>query len=201
MNKKWKRFIMLLVVILTVFSMTTGVMADDDHDEDEDDEKHEYYQESDDDDWEVRKNPITTEQQSEYWNIWSRKPRNNINNPLPISEPEKLTVIVDHNESSIYFIPKEGQLLVAGDAIAEFLGARAKMYSESEILVLTKDNAEVIVKDGSNAAFENRVKVPMPVQAMFYEKSVYLPVSVAANALGYRVSWDQNKRALIFESI
>lgn len=192
---------MLLVIILTVFSFATGVIADDGHGKDDDDEKHEHYQKSDKDDKKVQQSQITTEQQSGYWNVWSREPRNNSNNALPISEPTKLTVIADQKESSMYVIPKEGQLLVAGDAIAEFLGAQANLYTQSKILVLTKGNSEVIVKAGSNVVFENRIRTPMPVQATFYEKSVYLPVSVVATTLGYRVSWDQNKKALLFESM
>lgn len=192
----------ILTIILTGFLFATGVFADDDDDDyEEDDEKHEYYQESDGDDWERQQPQISMKQQSEYWNIWSRQPRNDQNNPLPILEPAALPVIANQNESSIYFIPKEGQLLVSGEAIAEFLGAQTKFYPQSKILILTKGNNEIIVKAETNAAFENRVKTPMPVQAAYYETSVYLPVSVAANALGYRVSWDANKKALIFESI
>ncbi|WP_066061914.1 copper amine oxidase N-terminal domain-containing protein [Neobacillus soli] len=203
MNKKWKKLMALFAISLTVFPLGTSVIADDGHDhDDDDDEKHEYYQKSSDDDvWDLPQNQLTYPKPPEYWNIWSRETRNNPDNPLPIAEPEELTVILDKNESSVYFIPQEGQLLVSVEVIAEVLGAQVQVFPLSKIAVLTKDNLELIIKAGSNAVFENRVKTPMPIQAASYEKSVYLPVSVAANTLGYRVLWDSNKKAIVFQSI
>ncbi|WML40061.1 copper amine oxidase N-terminal domain-containing protein [Neobacillus sp. OS1-2] len=205
MNKYWKRVMIMLGIVLTMLSLGTNAIADDGHDDD--DEKHEYYQkfseddDDDDDDWEAPQNQIINQQQTEFWNIWSREPQNNPDNPLPLGEPGELTVSLNNNETTIYVIPQEGQLLVSAKKIAEVLGAESQLYSQSKISVLTKDGLELIVKAGSNAAFENKEKSPMPIQAAFYEKSVYLPVSVAANALGYRVTWDGNKKALIFQSI
>ena len=37
------------------------------------------------------------------------------------------------------------------------------------------------------------MKTPMPSKALYYEKSIYLPLSVIANSMGYRVSWNQEK--------
>ncbi|MBO0962036.1 copper amine oxidase N-terminal domain-containing protein [Neobacillus sp. MM2021_6] len=205
MNKYWKRVMIMLGIVLTLLSLGTNAIADDGHDDD--DEKHEYYQkfseddDDDDDDWEAPQNQIINQQQTEFWNIWSREPQNNPDNPLPLGEPGELTVSLNNNETTIYVIPQEGQLLVSAEKIAEVLGAESQLYSQSKISILTKDGLELIVKAGSNAAFENKVKNPMPIQAAFYEKSVYLPVSVAANALGYRVTWDGNKKAIIFQSI
>ncbi|MFZ7942200.1 copper amine oxidase N-terminal domain-containing protein [Neobacillus sp. 19] len=203
MNQKWKKLTMLLSIILTLFTLGTGVMADDD---DGDDEKHEYFQNDndydyDDDDWEAPQNQIINQQQTEYWNIWSREARNNPDNPLPIIEPAELSITVNNKETSIYFIPQDGQLLVSAEAIADVLGAEVKFYYQSKISVLTKDNHELIIRAGSNAAFENKIKTPMPIKAASYEQSVYLPVSVAANALGYRVTWDENKKTLMFQYI
>lgn len=132
-------------------------------------------------------------QQPDYWNIWSREARNKLDNTLPITEPGELTILIDNQQTSLYFIPQDGQLLVSGDAIAKALGGGAKYFSESKICVLTRADYELIVRAGFNVAYENRVKTPIPTAAQAYEKTVYLPVSVAANALGYRVSWDTNQ--------
>jgi hypothetical protein len=196
-TKKWKKLMTVLALILAVFTIGTSVIADDGHD---DDEKHEYYQKSSDD-WEAEQPQRTTEQQTDYWNIWSREARNNPNNSLPITEPAVLTAIVGSNETNVYFIPKEGQLLVSADTIAEVLGAQVQFYPQSKIALFSKGNRELIVKASSNVAFENKVKNPMPLQATFYENSIYLPVSVAANALGYRLSWDIGNQVLVFQSI
>ncbi|WP_312471473.1 copper amine oxidase N-terminal domain-containing protein [Neobacillus sp.] len=203
MNTRWKKLMSMLAVMLVSLSLGTSVIADD-HDDD-DDNKHEYFQKDhDNDDADVRTkqqrlNNLT--QQTEYWSIWSREPRNDPNNALPIASPEELIVIVNGNETSIYCIPQDGQLLVSGNAIAEIMGAQAKFYPQHKIAVLNKGNLELIVKAGSNAVFENKVKTPMPTIATCYENSVYLPVSVAANALGYRVTWDITKKAMVLQSI
>ncbi|CAH2714198.1 hypothetical protein BACCIP111895_01359 [Neobacillus rhizosphaerae] len=191
----------MLAVMLVSLSLGTSVIADD-HDDDDDDDKHEYFQKDHDADnrtKQQRQNNFT--QQKEYWSIWSREPRNDPNNAMPIASPEELIVIVNGNETSIYCIPQDGQLLVSGDAIAEIMGAQAKFYPQSKIAVLNKGNLELIVKAGSNAVFENKVKTPMPTIATCYENSVYMPVSVAANALGYRVTWDITKNAMVLQSI
>jgi hypothetical protein len=67
-------------------------------------------------------------------------------------------------------------------------------------MVITKDQNELIVRADSNAAYENRVKNPMPVKAASYEKTIYLPISVAANALGYRINWDAGSNTIMMES-
>lgn len=210
MKQAWKKLIIILTIGLAIFSIGTSVIADDgnEHEEGDDGKKNEYYQESGDDDdkdeggWEnPQTNPIDVTPQNEYWNIWSREPLNNPNNPLPVSAPAELKVIVNNQETNIYFIPQDGQLLVSGDAIASALGAEAKYYSLSKICVLTSADHELIVRAGSNTAYENKVKTPIPTPAKSYEKSVYLPISVAANALGYRVTWDENTKALIIQSI
>lgn len=41
----------------------------------------------------------------------------------------------------------------------------------------------------------------MPMQAQYIETSLYLPVSVVANALGYRVSWNEAENSLMIDNI
>ncbi|MEH6956014.1 copper amine oxidase N-terminal domain-containing protein [Neobacillus drentensis] len=205
MNKKWKKLISMLAILITVISIGTRVIADEGYDrDDDDDEGSEYYQEANEDDdenWHAPQNQVTNLQPSEYWNVWTREARNNPDNPLPINEPTELTVLVEGNETSVFFIPGEGQLLVSVYRISELLGARVKFYQQSKIAVLQKGDLELAIRAGSNAAFENKIKTPMPTQATAYENSIYLPISVAANALGYRISFDNTKRALVFQSI
>lgn len=202
MKKKW---LIMFISILTIFAVSTTVMADDDDDDDHG--KYEYYEKSkhhddeegdDEEKWNaVEQVPLVTE----YWNIWSREARNNPNNLLPITEAGETTVWIGNQETSLYFIPQDGQLLVSGTAMADLLGGDSTYYSQSKICILTNGKHELIVRAGFNVAYEDRVKTPMPILAKAYEKSVYLPVSVAANALGYRVAWDAAKQAFIFQPI
>ena len=83
--------------------------------------------------------------------------------------------------------------------MADLLGVKSKFYNQSRILELSDDQEELIVRSGTNAAYENMVKTPMPTTAIYYEKTVYLPVSVIANAFGYSVNWDENNEMFILE--
>ncbi|MCM3571329.1 copper amine oxidase N-terminal domain-containing protein [Neobacillus mesonae] len=204
MSKKWLSSFVLLVMLL---STGTSVIADD-HDDD-DDEKQEYYFKNHEDDdhksddeggWEEQRN-IQLSQQPDYWNIWSREPVNNPDTSLPIEAPGELMVFIGNQEKMIYFIPKDGQLLVSGEAIAKVLGAEFIFYPTSKICQLTKGDLELIVRAGSNAVYENKIKTPMPTQAEAYENSIYLPLSAAANALGYRVTWNEAKKAIVLQSL
>ncbi|WP_462411789.1 copper amine oxidase N-terminal domain-containing protein [Neobacillus sp. Marseille-QA0830] len=211
--KPWKKLMILLVGILVLFSLSVNVLADDDDHEhgnreyfqnDHGDNDHE--EEGDDDDsneWsrEQQQRQTFTPQQTEYWNIWSREAQNNPDNSLPIQDPTELKVIAANNEAALYAIPQNGQLLVSGEAAAHVLGGEAVFYPESKICVITANGRELIVRAGSNAVYENKVKTPMPMQAMAYEDSVYIPISIVANGLGFRVVWDSTKQALIFQSI
>lgn len=202
MIKHRKRLISVFILFLTLLPFRTSVLADDYHEHKDD--KKENYQKSDDDHDEREaelQRPTIIHQQPEYWNIWSREARNNPNSTLPITAPSQLTAFVDNKETSIYFIPQDGQLLVSAEAIASALGTKSHYYPQSKICTLTKDNHELIVRVGYNAVFENHVKTPIPTEARSIEKTVYLPVSVAANALGYRVTWDENKKALVIQAI
>lgn len=207
MKQIWIKWVAIFTICLIVLPLGTNVFADDDDEHNGDDEKYEYYQETNDegeeDDGDPRteqKNQVTIQQQPDYWNIWSREARNNSNNDLPTTEPGELTVLINNQQTSIYFIPQDGQLLVSGEAIAKALGGEAKFFPQSKICVLTRADHELIVRAGFNVAYENQVKTPIPTVAQAYEKTVYLPVSVAANALGYRVSYDTNNNALVFQA-
>ncbi|WML60272.1 stalk domain-containing protein [Neobacillus sp. PS2-9] len=204
MKEKWRHFTILLAVILPLLSIGTSVIADDGEDHDEED-RQEYYQEEDEDEddnnedeWDV---PISEKQQIEFWNLWSRQPSNNPNKPLPISEPTEVPVIINQNKIVIYMIPQDGQILIPANEIAKAIGAKAAFYPYSEISVLSKGNIELIVKAGSNAVFENRFKTPMPIQAVAYENTVYLPISVAANAFGYRIKWNNTQKVMELQQI
>lgn len=205
MNSKGKKLVSVLATLMILFLLGSSVIADD-HDDDDHEQEHEYlkkdhHDNDEDDSQSTKQRQNNFVQQTEYWNIWSREPRNDPTNSLPINSPEDLTVVVDGNETSIYCVPQDGQLLVSGEAIAKILGVKVKVYPQSKIAAFSKGNRELIVKSGSNAVFENKVKTPMPILAASFENSVYLPISVAANAFGYRVTWDTAKQALVLQLI
>ncbi|MEH7115582.1 copper amine oxidase N-terminal domain-containing protein [Neobacillus niacini] len=213
MKKHWIIFIVFLLTAGIFISIGTNVFADDD-----DDEKHEVYEEYGDDegrdhdedeedyesDYERAGSELTqfkSQQSEEFWNIWSREPSNNTENVLPITEPSDLTFSIENRNVRLYTIPKNGQLLVSVNDFANLVEAESIYYPKSKIVILKKGNAELIVRAGSNAVFENRVKQPMPSEAAVYEDSIYLPISVAANALSYRVSWDSTNQIIILKEI
>ena len=102
---------------------------------------------------------------------------------------------------SLYVVPLNGQLLVSGEKMAQLFGIKYKFYQESRILEVSNDQEELIVRAGSNAAYENMMKTPMPTKALYFEKSVFLPISVITNAFNYRVNWDETKGTLTLQEM
>lgn len=198
------KIIILFLALVLIIPLGAQVSADDDERE----EKYEHYQKYEkeyEEESDSRQNIQPTTQlptQSDlFWNIWTRSPINNPNKSLPLSAPGELKASVNNQQTKLYLVPQDGQLFVSGEAIANLLGAQSTYYPTSKILVLSKNQSELIVKVGSNAAYENRNKVPLPATVISYENTVYLPVAAAANSLHYRINWDQAQQIMIFESL
>lgn len=215
-KRLWKR-LLSLCILLFVFSSIQIVKADDDeewHEEqryerykkfERDDEwkekedkwknRHDAWEDDDwDDDWKGEEKPSfprDNQPSPSFWNVWTRDTNLSLSDNLPIQEAKEVPVAWNGKSKSLYIVPFNGQLLVSGKKMAQILGLEATFYKQSRILEVSNDEDELIVRAGTNAAYENMVKTPMPVKALYYEKSLYLPISVLANAFGYRVSWEE----------
>ena len=215
MKKRIFKWILSVCMLLLIFPSVQIVKADDDDDdyekheryeryereddwkrkeyewEDEDDEEEEW---EDDDDWEKEGNQTSlpdNQMQPSYWNVWTRDTSTSLTENLPFQEAKEVTVDINGKSESLYVVPLNGQLLISAEKTAKLLGLESKYYQQSRILEVSNDKEELIVRAGSNAAYENMVKTPMPAKALYYEKSVFVPISVIANAFAYRVNWDE----------
>ena len=221
LNKaKWFSF--FIILILGAFSAGVGVLADhDDHDEkgEHSNSYEEQYQgndnygddggydDDDDDEGEEENWGGTggdfqqTPSQTGYWNFWMREAVSTQDTQLPISTPTEVKVTINGVANSIHVIPQSGQLLVPGEKLAKLISAKTNYYPKSKIFTIKNTDTELIVRAGSNAAYENQNKTPMPIQAQYIEKSLYIPISVVGNAMGYRVSWNEADQSLVLENI
>lgn len=219
MNKvKWVS--LLIILIVGTFSAGGGVLADhdeeekgehssnyeerdhrNDHYEDDDDD---FYEEDDDNDhWDGTGGDVQSQipPQTGYWNFWMREAVSTEGTQLPITTPTDVKITINGVANSIHAVPQDGQLLVPGEQFAKLISAKTNYYSKSKILVMTNNSSELIVRSGSNAAYENKNKVPMPIKTQYIEKSLYLPISVVANAMDYKVSWNEVEQSLILENL
>lgn len=169
---------------------------DDDHDDDDDEYER-------DDDWQSEgRDQLSSEIIGQsLWNIWTRDTSTGSNDTLPIQEATEVLIEQNAKSELFFVIPQQGQLLVSGEKFAKFIGAEFTFYEQSRIFEILKGEEELIVRVGSNATYENRVKTPMPTKALYYEKSIYLPIPVIANSMGYRVSWNAEKETIVLEEI
>lgn len=207
-----------VIILISIFQTANIVRADDDDGEkyerhEEDRKKHddverkfkEYWDDDhdDDDDWqsEVRDQPSSEIIGQSLWNIWTRDTSTGSNDTLPIQEAKEVQIEQNGKSELLFVIPQQGQLLVSGEKFAKFIGAEFTFYEQSRIFEILRGEEELIVRVGSNATYENRVKTPMPTNALYYEKSIYLPISVIANSMGYRVSWNAEKETIVLEEI
>ncbi|KZR59693.1 copper amine oxidase N-terminal domain-containing protein [Pseudobacillus badius] len=205
MRKKW--MVSLLMMFVLFFGFSSGQLASAD---DDDEYEHEYGEgkvedhewDDEDDDWEEEEDyEYEAPSQSSYWHMWTRDTSVAADSSLPFQEAQEVAVQLNKESEQLYVIPRNGQLLVSGEKMANLLQADYTYHKQSRILEVSKGRDELIVRSGSNAAYENLVKTPMPSEAYFFEKSVYLPVSVIANTFGYRVSWNEGSQTIVLQSI
>jgi hypothetical protein len=166
-------------------------------DDDEDDDEYEYKENNQFGEY----NSYVQSEQTGYWNIWTREVVNQSSTVLPVSAPSNISLTVNNEPVEIYAVPQNGQLLISAEKLAKRLDAVVKVYDISKIVKVTKGENELIIRSGSNAAYENSVKTPMPAEAVYYEKSVYIPICVLANALGYRIDWNEAEQKINLVSI
>lgn len=166
----------------------------------DDDDYKKYKKHDDDDDWYDEGNYYGQSYSQTYWNIWTRDAVAGSDENLPFQEAQTVTFNFDGKSEKLFVLPSNGQLLVSGEKLAKLLNVKAKFYKESRILELSNDKEELIVRAGTNASYENMIKTPMPAKAMYYEKTVYLPISVICNAFEYRVNWDNEKQVMNIEN-
>lgn len=167
----------------------------DDRDDEEYEEDEEYGEYGDQSSYE------SNQTQQAYWNIWTRDTNTSVTEDLPVQEAKEIAVELNGKTVNLYVVPLNGQLLVSGEKMAKLLGIEYKFYKQSRIVEVSDNTEELIVRAGTNVAYENNIKTPMPANALYYEKSVYLPLSVMANAFGYRVNWNAEKGSIILEKI
>ncbi|KMY55295.1 hypothetical protein AC623_16265 [Bacillus sp. FJAT-27231] len=204
MTKKWMAVMLMMFLFFLSFSSGNFVYADDD--DHERGGEHEEYHDGDDDEWEEENDEADSSYQqdktsSSSWNIWTRDLAVAGNGSLPFQQAQEVNIRLNNQTQKVYLIPRNSQLFVSGEKLAQLIQADYKYYEQSRILEVSKGKEELIVRAGSNAAYENMVKTPMPSSAYFFEKSVYLPISVAANAFGYRLSWDENSDTIVLQEI
>jgi len=174
---------------------------DDDFDEDDDeddDEKYEYYENQKEEETYQENGPSSA---ASFWNVWAREATTFSNTALPFLDAREVGFKLSEMDENFFIVPQNGQLLVSAEKAAKFLGAKVEFFSQSKILVVSKGHTELIIRAGSNAAYENRKKTPMPTQALFYENSLYIPISVIANAMNYRVSWNEATETILLQQI
>lgn len=102
---------------------------------------------------------------------------------------------------NVFVIPKDGEFFVPGKAIAQVLGAKATFYQASKILDIQDQTNELIFRAGTNVAYDNNVKTPIPAQAFYVNEELYVPISTITNGLGYIAEWQESTQTFIGHSI
>lgn len=163
----------------------------DDHDEYEnyhdDDEDYEEYEENEDYYYNDQQQQINVVKES--WFKWSRSAVDpNEIAPLPISQAAEVSLKLNNEEPiKIEAIPDGSQLLVPVKEVGKYLGAKTIIYPKSEIVEISKDNLQLIVRNNTKVVYEDLKKTPMQAQVIKKNDQYYMPISVLANGLGYQI--------------
>lgn len=222
--KKIVKLLLLPLIIVFALSNVGLVKADDDrkseHNEktykddeyrdqysDDDEYEHESDDEyEDDDEYEgdssSNNNGVVNFQETQNgdWKIWTRDVAPVNQNELPIKSPTNVKINIQGKATNILAVPTGGQIYVPAKQVAELIGANVKEYSKSGIMEMQKQQTQLLVRIGSNAAYENMVKTPMPGVAIQYHNKLHIPISVIANAFQYRVEWDEANQTFLLQN-
>ncbi|MGE7111926.1 copper amine oxidase N-terminal domain-containing protein [Lysinibacillus sp. NPDC047702] len=207
-----------LVIVLIAASFTTNgvvVHADDHKHEDKKYEKYKDYDDDDDDDYEYDDeyyDDDENEGETYYfqdavrekgtWNIWTRTVTAD-KEILPFTDSQNVTFKLDGTNKvlNVFVIPKDGEFFVPGKTIAQALGAKATFYQASKILDIQDQANELIFRAGTNVAYDNNVKAPIPAQAFYVNEELYVPISTITNGLGYIAEWQASTQAFVCHRI
>lgn len=207
---------LFVVLILAGFVTNDVVVHADDHKHE--DKKHEKYKEykdyKDDDDDDDENYYYDDEEEGETyyfqdvvsakgtWNIWTRTVAAD-KELLPFTSSQKVTFKVEgtNKELSFFVIPKDGEFFVPGKSVAQVLGAKATFYKASKILNIQHQKNELIYRAGTNVAYDNNVKTPLPAQAFYVNEELYVPISTITNGLGYIAEWQESNQTFVCQPI
>lgn len=208
---------LFVVLILAGFVTNDVVVHADDHKHE--DKKHEKYKEykdykDDDDDDDDENYYYDDEEEGETyyfqdvvsakgtWNIWTRTVAAD-KELLPFTSSQKVMFKVEgtNKELSFFVIPKDGEFFVPGKSVAQVLGAKATFYKASKILNIQHQKNELIYRAGTNVAYDNNVKTPLPAQAFYVNEELYVPISTITNGLGYMAEWQESNQTFVCQPI
>ena len=198
----------LFILILGISGGAYIAHADDDHHEyyeehenheekEHDKKEHDKYENKYDNGY-SEENTNTSEQGQ--WNIWTRSLVQNIDT-LPFNNARKATFKIDNNTLKLYVIPKNGELFVPAQKIAQALGGQATYYETSKIMDIKLKDQQLIFRANTNVMYENMYKTPMPGKAFHFSKDIYVPASVILNSFGYSIEWQEKQQQFICQLI
>lgn len=121
---------------------------------------------------------------------------------LPFQETTLVQLKKENGDGvSLYIMPVDGELFVPSKVVAQILGAEATLYHTSEIVEVTYDNKKLIFRAGTNVAYSNSLKTPIPAPAFYMNDDVYVPISVITNGLGFVAEWQAANNTVICKSL
>lgn len=212
--KKMKRSIlMLLLAIFLIFLNLQPHLAQADndkdkhkyrehdeeweHDDDDDDDDEDEYEhdddDTDDDDEEyyqpIVQLPVTSViQQSAF--IWDR-------NKLPVGDTigntfirQPIAMNMKGNSSTIQIIGlnNEGMIMVPLKNIAQYLDSEVYWHPKYQVIEVKTNEKQLLFKVGKAVCYENGIKLPMATAPMLIDGTVYVPVNVLTDGLGYQAN-------------
>lgn len=208
-----------IVILLGAFVNEGIVNADDDYEDEYEKYEHEheddryYYEDDDEEEYDYEEEEYDYEEGEYYndttnvttntntWNVWTRTTAVQ-KGELPFQETTLVQLKKENGDGvSLYIMPVDGELFVPSKVVAQILGAEATLYHTSEIVEVTYDNKKLIFRAGTNVAYSNSLKTPIPAPAFYMNDDVYVPISVITNGLGFVAEWQAANNTVICKSL
>ena len=97
------------------------------------------------------------------------------------------------------FLHWRNRTMVPVRELFERLGAKVEWSQEKRGVVVRFENREVVLRCGTREALVNGARVKVSPAPEVRNGRMYVPVRFVSEALGFRVSWDQEAREVLIE--
>lgn len=123
-----------------------------------------------------------------------------------LSAPERIdypaAVVVDGRVLDQQALIRQDVTLVPMRKLFEELGATVDWNGENQRITAVKGDTQVILQIGSTTAYINGQPLPLEVPAQLIGESAFVPLRLAAEALGTHVEWvDHSRLAIITTNV
>jgi len=112
-----------------------------------------------------------------------------------------IEILIDGKEFSCTPEPvlREGHVLIPMRAFFELMGLNVEWHDESQVALAYRETMDVRIPENGDPPLINGEDPPLDTPARIIDSTLFVPLRLAAESIGFHVSWDGKQNAVILE--